>query len=84
MNRSELAVRSMLQAIEAPLYDLGVLSDRGMLPGLDSLTAEAVLCGFRCSATATPEVPTSTPARRASTVSPRPTTFQRHARETRA
>jgi hypothetical protein len=33
----------MLQAIEAPLYDIGVLSDRGMLPGLDSMSAENVL-----------------------------------------
>jgi hypothetical protein len=33
----------MLQAIEAPLYDVGVLSDRGMLPGLDSITGDAVL-----------------------------------------
>jgi RepB DNA-primase from phage plasmid len=29
--------------IEAPLYDIGVLSDRGMLPGLDSIPAAAVL-----------------------------------------
>lgn len=43
MNRCESAVRSMLQAIDAPLYDIGVLSDRGMLRGLDSLTADAVL-----------------------------------------
>jgi RepB DNA-primase N-terminal domain len=29
--------------IEAPLYDVGVLSERGMLPGLDGISAAAVL-----------------------------------------
>jgi hypothetical protein len=43
MDRTEISVRNMLQAIEAPLYDIGVLSDRGMLPGLDSMSAENVL-----------------------------------------
>ena len=43
MNRTETTVRNMLQAIEAPLYDVGVLSDRGMLPGLESISAAAVL-----------------------------------------
>ena len=43
MNRTELSIRKMLGAIEAPLYDVGVLSDRGMLPGLDGISAEAVL-----------------------------------------
>ena len=43
MNRTELSIRKMLAAIEAPLYDVGVLSDRGMLPGLDGISAEAVL-----------------------------------------
>src|SRR5580698_3795312 len=33
----------MLAAIEAPLYDVGVLSDRGMLPGLDGISANTVL-----------------------------------------
>jgi hypothetical protein len=33
----------MLTAVEAPLYDVGVLSDRGMLLGLDSIPATAVL-----------------------------------------
>jgi hypothetical protein len=27
----------MLTAIEAPFYDIGVLSDRGMFPGLDAI-----------------------------------------------
>jgi RepB DNA-primase from phage plasmid len=43
MDRTESTVRKMLTAIEAPLYDIGVLSDRGMLPGLDSIRAAAVL-----------------------------------------
>jgi hypothetical protein len=33
----------MLVALDAPAYDLGILSDRGMLPGLSYLPAEDVL-----------------------------------------
>jgi hypothetical protein len=43
MDRTESTVRKTLTAIEAPLYDIGVLSDRGMLPGLDSIPAAAIL-----------------------------------------
>jgi hypothetical protein len=43
MDRTESVVRNMLAAIEAPLYDVGVLSDRGMLPGLDRLPGSAVI-----------------------------------------
>jgi hypothetical protein len=43
MGKTESTVRNLLTAIEAPLYDVGVLSDRGMLPGLDSISAAAVL-----------------------------------------
>ncbi len=43
MDRTESLVRNMLRAIEAQLYDVGVLSDRGMLPGLDGIPASAVL-----------------------------------------
>jgi hypothetical protein len=43
MDKTESTVRNMLTAIEAPLYDIGVLSDRGMLPGLDGIPATAVL-----------------------------------------
>ena len=43
MDKTESAVRNMLTAIEAPLYDVGVLSNRGMLPGLDGIPATAVL-----------------------------------------
>jgi hypothetical protein len=43
MDRTEATVRTMLSAVEAPLYDVGVLSDRGMLPGLDGISAATVL-----------------------------------------
>ena len=43
MDRTETTVRNMLGAIEAPLYDVGVLSDRGMLPGLDGIPTSSVL-----------------------------------------
>jgi hypothetical protein len=43
MDRAEITVRNMLRAVEAPLYDIGVLSDRGMLPGLDAIPAVAVI-----------------------------------------
>ena len=43
MDKTESAVRKMLTAIEAPFYDVGVLSDRGMLPCLDCISAAAVL-----------------------------------------
>jgi hypothetical protein len=43
MDKTEFTVRKMLTAIEAPLYDVGVLSARGMLPGLEAIPAAAVL-----------------------------------------
>ena len=43
MDRTERIVRNMLTAIEAPLYDIGVLSSRGMLPGLDAIPGSTVL-----------------------------------------
>jgi len=43
MDRSLVAVQRMLGALEAPAYDLGILSDRGMLPGLSNLPTECVL-----------------------------------------
>ena len=39
---TESTVRNMLTAIEAPLYDIGVLSERGMLPGLNGMLAAVV------------------------------------------
>jgi hypothetical protein len=43
MDRTLVAVQRMLVALDAPAYDLGILSDRGMLPGLSNLSAESVL-----------------------------------------
>ncbi|HMH16168.1 MAG TPA: DNA-primase RepB domain-containing protein, partial [Edaphobacter sp.] len=43
MDKTESIVRIALTAIEAPLYDVGVLSERGMLPRLDGISAAAVL-----------------------------------------
>src|SRR5260370_19505898 len=43
MDKTESTARIMLTAIEAPLYDVGVLSERGMLPRLDGISAAAVL-----------------------------------------
>ena len=43
MDRVEVAVNNMLSAIEAPLYDVGVLGDRGMLPRLAGISAAQVL-----------------------------------------
>jgi hypothetical protein len=43
MDRTEIIVRNMMKAIEAPLYDIGVLSGRGMFPGLDGIPASTVL-----------------------------------------
>ena len=34
MDRTLIAVQNMLGALDAPAYDIGILSDRGMLPGL--------------------------------------------------
>jgi hypothetical protein len=42
MDRTLVAVQRMLAALDAPAYDLGILSDRGMLPGLSNLPAECV------------------------------------------
>jgi hypothetical protein len=43
MDRTLLAVQKMLAALAAPAYDIGVLNDRGMLPGLSTLPAESIL-----------------------------------------
>ena len=47
MDRTEQTVRHMLAGIQAPRYDVGVLSSRGMLPGLDAIPGEEVLDNFR-------------------------------------
>jgi len=43
MDRTRNAVERMLAALDAPAYDLGILSERGMLPGLSNLSAAGVL-----------------------------------------
>jgi hypothetical protein len=47
MDRTESTVRKMLTAIEAPLYDIGVLSDRGMLPASIASAPRLFSTGFR-------------------------------------
>ena len=42
MDRTRNAVERMLEALDAPAYDLGILSERGMLPGLSNLIAAGV------------------------------------------
>ena len=46
MDRTLIAVRKMLAALDAPAYDIGILSDRGMLPGLSDLPADLVNVSF--------------------------------------
>ncbi len=47
MDRTQNAVQRMLAALDAPAYDLGVLSERGMLPGLgESVRAAKFWPGF--------------------------------------
>ena len=43
MDRTRNAVERMLAALDAPAYDLGVRSERGMLPGLANHPAQTVL-----------------------------------------
>jgi hypothetical protein len=43
MDWIQSSVANILAAVDAPLYDLGVLSPRGMLPGLNTLAAASVL-----------------------------------------
>ena len=43
MDRTEAQVLALLHAIDSPLYDIGVLSKRGMLPDLDGLSRSAII-----------------------------------------
>lgn len=43
MNTTESIVRRILNAVEAPSYDIGVLSQRGMLPGQEAICQEEVI-----------------------------------------
>ncbi len=47
MDRTEAAVQKTLAAVDAPLYDLGILSDRGMFPRMDALTAAQCMARVR-------------------------------------
>ncbi len=38
MDRTEQAIRRTLAAVDAPIYDIGILTDRGMFPRMDALT----------------------------------------------
>ena len=69
MDRAEIAVRNMLSAIEAPLYDVGVLGEREMLPRLAGIPAEEALANSRSSSIATCAAGISTSVHRASIVS---------------
>ena len=42
MDKTEQAIRRTLSAIDAPLYDIGILNERGMYPRMDALTAAQV------------------------------------------
>ncbi|AXC16444.1 traI protein (DNA helicase I) (plasmid) [Acidisarcina polymorpha] len=43
IDRTHRAVLNMLNALSAPTYDVGILSERGALPGFNHLTPETVL-----------------------------------------
>jgi hypothetical protein len=43
MDRTLIAVRKMLGALGVPAYDIGILSERGMLPGLSNLPAQLIM-----------------------------------------
>ncbi len=47
MNRTEKAVRNTLAAVDAPLYDIGILTDRGMFPRMDALTVAQCIARLR-------------------------------------
>lgn len=47
MDRTEQAVRRTLAAVDAPLYEIGILNDRGMFPRMDALTAEQCMARLR-------------------------------------
>ena len=44
MDLTRNAVERMLAALDAPAYDLGVRSERGMLPGLANHPAQTCSC----------------------------------------
>ena len=47
MGRTEEVVRKTLAAVEAPLYDIGILTDRGMFPRMEGLSASQCMSRLR-------------------------------------
>ncbi len=47
MDRTEQTVRKILAAIGAPGYDIGILTERGMFPRMEALTASQVMTRLR-------------------------------------
>ena len=47
MDRTEATVQKTLAAMDAPLYDIGILTDRGMFPRMDALTAAQCMARVR-------------------------------------
>ena len=47
MDRTEEAVRETLAGVDAPSYDLGILSERGMFPKMDAIDAAQVISRLR-------------------------------------
>ena len=47
MDRTEAAVQKTLAAVDAPLYDIGILTDQGMFPRMDALTAAQCIARVR-------------------------------------
>ena len=70
MDKTESTVRIMLTVIEAPLYDVGVLSERGMLRDSTASRPRRSSTGFLCSSTAMPTARISTFVHRGSIVTP--------------
>ena len=47
MEKTEEAVRKTLAAVDAPLYDIGILTDRGMFPRMEALSASECMNRLR-------------------------------------
>ena len=77
MDKTESSVRRMLTAIEAPLYDVGVLSELECFRDSTALLPRPSSTGFLCSSTAMPTARTSTFVHRLSIGTPRSTILAR-------
>jgi hypothetical protein len=71
MDKTESTVRTMLTAIEAPLYDVGVLSERGSFRDSIASRPRRSSADFLCSSTVMPTARTSTFAHPGSIDTPR-------------